>query len=165
MKRWTIALLAACMLTAARAQETLKKVYNEELNPVEQIDAGLKRAKAEGKYVVCQVGGNWCPWCLRFADFMEKDSTVSRLVAENFVYLHVNYNPRKKTDETKAAQAAALMKRLGNPARFGFPVFVFLNAEGNVIHIQDSSFLEQGNGYDTKKVVRAFANWTPKAVF
>ena len=39
------------------------------------------------------------------------------------------------------------------PARFGFPVFVFLNAEGNVIHIQDSSFLEQGNGYDTKKVV------------
>ena len=85
-------------------------------------------------------------------------------MAENFVYLHVNYNPRKKADETKTAQAAELMKRLGNPARFGFPVFVFLDSEGRVIHIQDSSFLEEGNSYDTKKVVRAFANWTPKAV-
>ena len=158
-------LLYGVAVAGINAQEALKKVYDENVDPMAQIDDAIIRAKAESKFIICQVGGNWCPWCLRFADFMEKDSTVSRLVAENFVYLHVNYNPRKKTDETKAAQAAALMKRLGNPARFGFPVFVFLNAEGNVIHIQDSSFLEQGNGYDTKKVVRAFANWTPKAVF
>ena len=59
---------------------------------------------------------------------------------------------------------AKLMERLGNPARFGFPVFVVLDSEGNVLHIQDSSFLEEGKGYSEKKVLRFFKNWTPKAV-
>ena len=57
-----------------------------------------------------------------------------------------------------------MMQRLGNPGRFGYPVFVVLNAKGKVIHTQDSSFLEEGNGYDKKKVVRFFKNWTPSAV-
>ena len=42
--------------------KSLKKVYNEEINPIEQIDQAVAKAKAEGKFVVCQVGGNWCPW-------------------------------------------------------------------------------------------------------
>ena len=61
-------------------------------------------------------------------------------------------------------QAAQMLKRLGNPARFGFPVFVVLNENGEVIHIQDSSFLEQDKGYDKEKVMRFFKNWTPQAV-
>ena len=80
------------------------------------------------------------------------------------MYIHVNYNPRKSGGEEKAQQAAALMKRLNNPARFGFPVFVVLNEVGQVVHIQDSSFLEEGEGYNQEKVVRFFKNWTPKAV-
>ena len=61
-------------------------------------------------------------------------------------------------------KAEALMKRLNNPRRFGFPVFVILDADGKVLHIQDSSFLEEGKGYDEKKVIRFLKNWTPKAV-
>ena len=56
------------------------------------------------------------------------------------------------------------MKRLNNPQRFGFPVFVVLDENGNVLHIQDSSFLEQGKGYDELKTLRFLKNWTPKAV-
>ena len=36
--------------------------------------------------------------------------------------------------------------------------------EGKVIHMQDSSFLEEGQGYNQSKVLRFFRNWTPKAV-
>ena len=158
-----VCLLAAASVLTASAQG-LKKVYNEDINPLEQIDQALVKAKAEGKFVVCQVGGNWCPWCLRFADFITNDSTISQLIDENFVYIHVNYNPRKSGGEEKAQQAAALMKRLNNPARFGFPVFVVLNEAGQVVHIQDSSFLEEGEGYNQEKVVRFFKNWIPKAV-
>ena len=142
----------------------LKKVYNENINPIEQIDQALGKAKAEGKFVVCQVGGNWCPWCLRFADFISKDTTISKLIDENFEYIHVNYNPRKSESEEKQQQAVALMKRLDNCGRFGFPVFVVLDDEGRLIHIQDSSFLEEGQGYNQEKVLRFFKNWTPKAV-
>jgi hypothetical protein len=56
------------------------------------------------------------------------------------------------------------MKRLNNAGRFGFPVMVVLDEEGRVLHIQDSSFLEEGKGYNKEKVMRFFANWTRKAV-
>jgi thioredoxin-related protein len=164
MKRTIIALLTVLLSVTVEAQNTLKKVYNEDINPIEQIDQALVKAKAEGKFVVCQVGGNWCPWCLRFADFITNDTTISKVIGENFEYIHVNYNPRKSGGERQQQQAAALMKRLDNCGRFGFPVFVVLDEEGKVIHIQDSSFLEEGQGYNQEKVLRFFKNWTPKAV-
>jgi hypothetical protein len=33
-----------------------------------------------------------------------------------------------------------------------------------VIHTQDSSFLEEGNGYDSKKIMRFLKNWTPASI-
>lgn len=192
MRTLALALFIAAATTAADAQGALKRVYDETINPMTQIDEALAKASAGGKYVVCQVGGNWCPWCLRFADFAEKDTAVSKAIADDFVFIHVNYDPRKASaakaqgntansnyasasSNTASATAAAttaggadktaaMMKRLGNPARFGFPVFVVLDERGNVLHTQDSSFLEEGNGYSEKKVLRFLKNWTPKAV-
>ena len=154
---------------------SLKKVYDEQINPMEQIDQAVVKAQAEGKFVVCQVGGNWCPWCLRFADFITNDSTINTVIAENFVYIHVNYDPRQSksggqqsdgqpSGADKAQLAKAMLQRLDNPARFGFPVFVVLDESGKVLHIQDSSFLEEGQGYSKEKVLRFFKNWTPEAV-
>jgi thioredoxin-related protein len=163
MKKFFLTLLTALLVVTANAQG-LKKVYDETINPIEQIDQAVAKARTEGKFVVCQVGGNWCPWCLRFADFITNDTTISKVISENFEYVHVNYNPRRSGGELQQQQAAALMKRLDNCGRFGFPVFVVLDEEGKVIHIQDSSFLEEGQGYHQEKVLRFFKNWTPKAV-
>ncbi|MBQ6204068.1 MAG: thioredoxin family protein [Prevotella sp.] len=163
MKKAIFTLFSVLFVLTTNAQG-LKKVYNEDINPIEQIDQAVAKAKSEGKFVVCQVGGNWCPWCLRFADFITNDTTISKVIDDNFVYIHVNYNPRKSEGETKARQAAELMKRLDNCGRFGYPVFVVLGEDGKVVHIQDSSFLEEGQGYNKEKVLRFFNNWTPKAV-
>ena len=157
-------LIALFISLSVQAQTALKKVYNEEINPLEQIDQAVLKAKARGKFVVCQVGGNWCIWCLRFADFITNDTTISKVINENFEYIHVNYNPRKSGGEEKQKQAAALMKRLDNCGRFGYPVFVVLDETGKVIHIQDSGLLEKGQSYDQEKVLQFFKNWTPKAV-
>ena len=165
MKRiLSIAVLAAALFTlAANAQTegeaTFKKVYDENINPLEQIDQAVAQANAEGKFVICQVGGNWCPWCLRFADFITNDSTINAVIEQNFVYIHANYHPRKAGEVGQA-----LMKRLNNAGRFGFPVLVVLDGQGNVIHIQDSGLLEEGKGYNQEKVLRFFKNWTPAAV-
>ena len=184
-KRLFIALFIAIVALTANAQTGLmnqrslaegkSKVYDESINPIEQIDQAVAKAKSEGKFVICQVGGNWCPWCLRFTDFIANDTTISKVIDDNFVYAHVNYNPRRSGGERlrvgeqssgmeQQQQAAALMKRLNNCGRFGFPVFVVLDETGNVIHIQDSSFLEEGQGYNQEKVLRFFKNWTPQAV-
>ena len=164
MKKITLifTLLAAilCGFVVNAQEETApKKVYNEEINPLEQIDQAIVQAQNEGKFVICQVGGNWCPWCLRFAEFITNDSTINSVIEQNFVYIHVNYHPRKAGEVGKA-----LMKRLNNAGRFGFPVFVVLDEQGNILHIQDSSFLEEGKGYNKEKVLRFFQSWTPKAV-
>ena len=161
---FTIALLAMTLFcVTANAQTDAapapKKVYNEQINPLEQIDQAIAQARAEGKFVICQVGGNWCPWCLRFADFITSDSTINAVIEQNFVYIHANYHPRKAGEVGKA-----LMKRLNNAGRFGFPVMVVLDGQGNVLHIQDSALLEEGKGYNREKVLNFFKHWTPAAV-
>ena len=158
MKKFLI--IAILLVLALWANAQLKKVYDETINPMEQIDKAVAQAAEQGKFVICQVGGNWCPWCLRFADFITTDEEIAKVVDDNFVYIHVNYNPRSGADET----SKAMLQRLNNPGRFGYPVFVVLDAQGNVIHIQDSSFLEEGKGYNKEKVMRFFNGWTPNAV-
>ncbi len=156
-----VAMALFCVTANAQTEATSapKKVYNEQINPLEQIDQAILQAKAEGKFVICQVGGNWCPWCLRFADFITNDSTINSVIEQNFVYIHVNYHPRKAGEVGKA-----LMKRLNNAGRFGFPVLVVLDEEGQIIHIQDSGLLEEDKSYNQKKVLTFFQQWTPAAV-
>ena len=56
------------------------------------------------------------------------------------------------------------MRFLGNPGRFGYPAFVVLNREGQPIHIQESASLEEGKGYNRKKVVNFLSLWTKESV-
>lgn len=165
MKLSIMAAAAAILLAfSAGAQTQLKKVYDTSINPMEQIDKALVKAKADGKFVLCQVGGNWCIWCLRFADFVSKDADLTKIIDDNFVYIHVNYEPRNKDPKVKEV-AQKMLKRLGGCDRFGYPVFVVLDQNGKVVHIQDSSYLEDGgSGYDKKKVFSFFNHWTPSAV-
>ena len=121
-----------------------------------QIKAAATLAKQSGRYVLCQVGGNWCPWCIRFAQFATTDSVVAPLLEKNFVYVHINYSKENKNREA--------MKYLGNPGRFGYPVFVILDEEGTPIHIQESASLEEGKGYNRKKVENFLKLWTKEAV-
>lgn len=155
MKRffWTLIYLCAT-LTVVRGQTV--KVYDEQIDPMMQIDQAVSQAASGGKYVICQVGGNWCRWCLMFADFIQKDTEIAQVINDNYIYIHVNYVPRKSSPK--------LMERLDNAGRFGYPVLVVLRQDGTVLHIQDSSLLEEGNGYNRKKVLSFFKNWTPTAV-
>ena len=159
MKRSLLLFVAIIACAIATSAQGLKKVYDETINTKTQIDSALADATAQNKFVICQVGGNWCPWCLRFAQFIVDDAEIASLIEQNFVYIHVNYSRSDKSEAT-----AATMARLGGPQRFGFPVFVVLDAQGKVLHIQDSSFLESGKSYDREKVLRFLRCWTPQAL-
>ena len=132
-------------------EASLAKVYDETIDPLKQIDEAVNKAKTAGRRVICQVGGNWCVWCLRFADFIKKDAEIAQEIGEHFVYIHVNR-------PTKGAEA--LLQRLGNPDRFGYPALVVLDSDGKVLHIQDSALLESGQGYDKSKVMRFLKCWS-----
>ncbi len=159
MKKCSILFLVASfmLVTAVNGQtDDPKAIYDETADAMAAIKQATAQAKSQNKYVFCQVGGNWCPWCLRFADFAQKDTAVAKVLGDNFVYIHVNWSRANRNPEA--------MRYLGNPARFGFPVFVILDENGKPIHIQNSSYLEKDKGYDTQKVVDFLRGWTPKSV-
>lgn len=144
--------------------QSANKVYDPSINPNLQISEAITKAASNGKYVIAQLGGNWCRWCIMFAKFVENDPELKKLVEDNYEFIHVNYDPRDKENNENQEETRAALKKLGNPIRFGFPVLIVIDSKGNVIHTQDSSFLESGEGYDKKKVTRFFESWTPKAV-
>ena len=147
------------------AQENLKKVYDETIDPLVQLDNAIASASQSRQYVLCQLGGNWCKWCLRLAQFVSQDEEISKLIKDNYKFIHVNYNPRiRNRNSAEQAKTDKLLNRLGNPGRFGYPVLIVLDGKGRVLHIQDSSFLEEGDSYSRNKVLRFLRNWTPSAV-
>ena len=156
--RRLLSLLLLIQLFAFTASAQTVKYYDERIDPVEQMDKAVVQAKDEGKYVVCQLGGNWCKWCRWFAKFITDDAEISQTIADNFVYIHVNYASDK--DE----RSRIVNQRLANASRFGFPVLVVLDEEGKVIHIQQSDYLEEGEGYNRERVLKFFQKWTPQAV-
>ncbi len=132
------------------------KPYNEDIDAVEQINSAVKQAKAEQKYVLVQVGGNWCPWCLRFAELAQSNEAIKNVIDSNYVYIHVNYSKKNKNEKA--------MAMLDNPTRFGFPVFVILDENGKRIHTQNSVYLEEGKGYSEKLAKEFLEIWMPTAV-
>lgn len=137
----------------ACAQE---KIYNPEANAETDLNGAIIMAKKANKHVLVQVGGNWCPWCIKLHNFIDANEELKRTVQENYIVVKVNYSKENKNSET--------LKRLENPQRFGFPVLVILDGNGHRIHTQDSGLLESGNGYDLKKVLGFLKNWTISAI-
>ena len=140
---------------AVNAQEA-KKLYDPTLDGMKQINEAVGRAKSQGKHVLIQYGGNWCSWCIKFDAFCKADSAITKIITDNYVPVKLNYSPENKND--------AANDFLGNPTRFGFPVFIILDGNSKVLHIQDSGLLEEGQGYNKKKVTGFFGNWTATAI-
>lgn len=136
--------------------EIKEKLYHPEANAMAEIEEAVTTAKVGGKHIILKIGGNWCVWCYRFHDFCEADEEIKTIVEDNFVTVHVNYSKENKNEE--------LMKKYSFPNRFGFPVFVILDSNGNYLHVQNSAYLESGKGYDKTKVLSFFKGWTPAAL-
>jgi thioredoxin-related protein len=140
----------------AKTQTEQVKLYDPTLDGMKQIKDAAATAKKENKHVLVQYGGNWCGWCIKFDGFCKADTSIMRIINNNYVPVKMNYSPENKNDAANAY--------MGNPTRFGFPVFIILDGNGKVLHIQDSGLLEEGQGYSKQKVTGFFRNWTASAI-
>lgn len=155
-------LFSACFLfflaglTGELMSQEKVKLYDPALDGMNQINQAVSKARSQGKHVWVQYGGNWCSWCIRFDAFCKADTAIMKIINTSYVPVKLNYSPENKNE--------AANRYLGNPVRFGFPVFIILDGNGKVLHIQDSGLLEEGQGYNNKKVSDFFRNWTPIAI-
>jgi thioredoxin-related protein len=152
-----IILLAIIAFTGLSATAQEKKLYDPTANAEKDIADAIKKAKAENKFVLVMGGGNWCSWCIEFARFAKADAQIDSSLNAGFIFYHLNYSKENKNEKVFA--------HYGYAQRFGFPVFIILNGNGERIHTQNSSYLEDGKkSYDKSKVLEFLEGWCPKAL-
>ena len=155
-------LLAILLLTASgfqvfAQQKERAPLYDTAADAKTDIKRAVALAAKEHKNVMLQIGGNWCIWCTRFHNTVAGNDTLNRLMNNNYVVVHVNYE--KKLD------GKPIWRELGYPQRFGFPVFIILNGKGERLHTQNSEYLEDGKkSYDREKVISFLSSWSPSAL-
>ena len=155
MKKIILAFIISSVCSTSFAQE--KKLYDPNADAAKDIEAAIRKAAAENKFVLIQAGGNWCSWCIEFARFCKADTKIDSVINNSFVWYHLNYS---KENENKD-----LFAKYGYPQRFGFPAFIILNEKGERIHTQNSEYLEDGKkSYDRNKVQAFLEMWSPKAL-
>lgn len=137
-----------------KAQE--QKIYDTTADAKKDITEAVEAAQQYNKHVFLQIGGNWCPWCIKFHNFVHDNEELNSFMKDNFEVVKVNYDQNNRQEE--------LLKELEFPQRFGFPVFVILDDSGKRIHTQNSAFLEKDKSYDKDKVLRFLKNWSPTAL-
>ncbi|AKK75038.1 thioredoxin [Chryseobacterium gallinarum] len=140
---------------AAEEKAKLPKPYNPKADAEADIKKLVAQAKKEGKNIMIQAGGNWCGWCLRFNNFVQTTPELKEVVDKNYLYYHLNDSPENKNEK--------VLSRYGKPGeKYGYPVFIVLDTNGKMIHVQDSKPLEEGNGYDLSRVKEFFETWKTK---
>lgn len=159
MKSFFILFIVLSLSIGTYAQTPAKPavtIYNPKANAESEINAAVAKAKKEKKHVFIQVGGNWCVWCIRFHDLVDATPELKKLLNDNYETVLLNWSPENKNE--------ALLKKYNYPGRFGFPVFLILDGDGNLIHTQNSAYLEEGNGHSVKKITEFLKSWNYAAL-
>ena len=157
MKR-SIIVVIALLLSIPGTTQDLKtfKLYNPSENAEQKLAELVNQAKSDGKNVFVQIGGNWCIWCARFHNLVTTEPSIDSVLKANYLVYHLNYSKENKNE--------SLLAKYGYPQRFGFPVFLVLNGKGELIHTQNSVYLEEGKGYNIKTIIGFLNDWTPAAL-
>ena len=143
-------------LNAQNNSSNTKNLYNPSADAKTDITNVVAIAKKENKHVFLQIGGNWCGWCIAFDKKVNENEELKKILNENYVVYHLNYSKENTNSE--------ILKELAYPQRFGFPVFVILDADGNRLHTQNSSYLEEGKGHSGEKVKEFLESWSVKSL-
>jgi hypothetical protein len=84
--------------------------------------------------------------------FYAAQADLMALRERGFVWMKVNWSPEN--------QNRAFLSRY--PAIKGYPHLFVLDADGKLLHSQDTSLLEQGSSYNLDKMFEFLKTWAPQ---
>jgi len=150
-------ILAAALLAFACSAIALElpKTFEPARDPAKDVAAAAQAARAQGKRVLVDVGGEWCVWCHIMDDFIAANPDVRSVLDAGYVVVKVNWSRENKNE--------AFLSAL--PAIKGYPHLFVLDGSGKLVHSQETDVLEQGRSYDKAKFVAFLKKWTlPRSV-
>jgi thiol-disulfide isomerase/thioredoxin len=149
-----LSILAAASLQAGDIVPAAKKdIYDTSADGSKQIADALALAGKDGKRVLLQFGANWCPWCHKLHSLCETDTEIAARLKSHYVVVLID------VDKGHNGEIDA---KYGHPTKFGLPVLVVLDAEGNQLTTKDSGELEEVDHHSPAKVLAFLDQWSPK---
>jgi thiol:disulfide interchange protein len=157
MKALQISLLTGLLLitSASAADESTSSpyivdTYDPKRDPADDIKTAI--AKAKGKHILVQVGGDWCGWCHLISKYFKENEKVAAALAKNYLIVKVNYSDENQNE--------AFLKQY--PAIPSYPFLYVLNSDGKLLHAQRTDPLEEGKGYSEERMLSFLNEWAPK---
>ena len=137
--------LAALVLLSSQTllAQGLTAKFDPTRDAAADVATAAGMAKAQGKRVLVDVGGEWCSWCHILDRFVAGNADVRKLVDDHYVWVKVNWSPQNKNE--------ALLSRW--PKFVGYPHLFVLDGNGALVHSQDTGALEAGKDYDKDKML------------
>ena len=148
MIRRLLSIIAIAASMAAAASDLPLK-FDPKRDAAQDLAVALQLATTQGKRVLVDVGGEWCSWCHIMDRFFASNAQARALRDANYVWLKVNWSKENKNE--------ALLSKW--PKIDGYPHLFVLDADGRLVHSQDTSLLEEGKGYDAAKFVAFLKAW------
>jgi hypothetical protein len=153
-RRRFVALACALLvpLRAAGAAQTrpLPAAFDPSRDAARDLDAALSIARATRRRLLVEVGGEWSTWCRILDRFFAAQPELKRIRDANFVLLKVNFS--------RENQNAAFLVRW--PKVADYPHFFVLDADGRLLHSQDSAALESGMDYNPAAMREFLLSWS-----
>ena len=100
------------------------KPYDENANAEEQISDALETAKLNNRYVLLQMGGNWCPDCRTLGEYFSRPE-IKTWLDERVVLVSVDVGEWDRNLD--------IVEEYENPISEGIPALVLLDSENQII--------------------------------
>ncbi|MBG9386528.1 thioredoxin family protein [Caenimonas aquaedulcis] len=149
--RTAIAVLAFALSSTVFAADLPAK-FDPSRDAAKDVAAATAQAKAQGKRVIVDVGGEWCSWCHILDRFVNDNADVKSIVESEYVWVKVNWSPQNKNE--------ALLSRW--PRITGYPHLMVLDADGKLLQSQNTGLLEADKTYDKEKMLAFLRRYAAK---
>ena len=143
-------LLASRSASALTESSPLPTRFDPARDPARDLETALRMARATRRRVLAEVGGEWCTWCHIMDRFFAANPDLAKIRDANFIVLKINFS--------KENQNQAFLSRW--PKVAGYPHFFVLDANGRLLHSQDTSVLEAANDYDPTAFRAFLLQWS-----
>lgn len=136
------------------AEAALPARYDSARDARQDIETGTAQAKAAGKQVLVEVGGDWDGWCGRLDRFLMENPDVQAQLDRSFVAVKVGVEQGVPPPDALSSY----------PPMPGYPHLFVLDASGGLVESKPAADLESGDYFDRDKFLLFLRSHAPKAI-